>query len=196
MNDTAFTEIEHVIRDLLCAQVGESRRRHCESVAVTAGELSSRYGGDRRVSFLAGLGHDVARDLPASTLLAEAERLGLRVSTETRGLPLLLHAEVGAGLLQRAGVSHPVILEAVRRHIFGGPALSEEAKAVYAADLLEPGRSFGALLRRQAAVLDSLDEVVLLVARELMIYERRKGQPPNPETLAMVEELERRTGTT
>jgi predicted HD superfamily hydrolase involved in NAD metabolism len=165
-------------------------------VAATAADLSSRHGVDPRVSFLAGLGHDVARDLPERTLLVEAERMGLPISAEARRLPVLLHAEVGAGLLVRAGVRHPLILDAIRHHVFGGPGLSQEAKAVYAADLLEPGRCFGVLLRKRAAVLESLDEVVLLVARELLLYAYQAGQHPDPATLAMVEELERRKETT
>jgi predicted HD superfamily hydrolase involved in NAD metabolism len=172
--------------------VGRSGIRHCENVAVTAAELTVRFGGDGGLSYVAGLGHDVARGLPENTLLQQARAMGIWISPEAARGPLLLHGEVGARMLRDAGVTYPVVLEATRHHILGGPGLLQEARAIYAADLLEPGRTFARDLWSRAARLTSLDEVVLFVARALLNHYEGQGPSIGEPTLAMIEELEGR----
>jgi len=52
----------------------------------------------------------------------------------------VLHARVGAEIArERYGVRDEAVLEAIRAHTLGGPALSDVAKVVFLADALEPG---------------------------------------------------------
>lgn len=175
------------MRELL-DRLSPARRRHSEGVAQTARELAVRFGEPAEHAFLAGLAHDVARELPERELLSRAERLPVW-ERECR-TPVLLHGAVGAQMLRERGVADPVVLEAVRHHICGGTGLHSVSRLVYAADMLEPGRAFAAALRAEAAAARTLDQIVTLVARALLDHLRRQGLPPPPETVAMLTEIQ------
>lgn len=150
-----------------------------------------RFGLDAERAFAAGLGHDVARELTDEQMLAAVGRGGGQPTEAERARPVLLHGAAAEVLLRESGISDPVVLAAVRNHVAGGPGLDDVAKAVYAADLLEPGRGFARGLRRRARAAATLDEVVLLVADALSAYYRLQGLEPLPGTRLMVEELRR-----
>ncbi len=179
---------------LLLERLSPERRRHSLGVAQYARELAERFGFDPERSFIAGLGHDVARELPEERLAELAARCGGAPDGVAIARPVLMHGAAGEALLRESGVDDPVVLRAVRCHIAGGPALDEVAKAVYAADLLEPGRRFARGLRRRALAAASLDEIVLIVAEELAAHYRRKGFEPLDESRLMIEELRRGLG--
>ncbi len=105
-----------------------------------------------------------------------------------------MHGAAAEALLRENGVDDPVVLRAVRWHIAGGPALDDVAKAVYAADLLEPGAASRGSCGAGRSPAGSLDEIVLLVAEELAAYYRLKGFEPLAETRLMIEELRRGLG--
>ncbi len=193
MSATACTAPEEAIRQLLL-RLSPGRRRHSLGVARCARQLALRFGADAQRAYAAGLAHDVARELDGEEILAVVGRAGVQPTEAERQRPVLLHGVAAEVLLRESGVSDPVILGAVRSHVAGGPGLDAVAKAVYAADLLEPGRGFARGLRGRARAAASLDEVVLLVAEALASYYRLKDLEPLPATRLMIEEL-RRTGT-
>jgi predicted HD superfamily hydrolase involved in NAD metabolism len=173
-------------------------------VAREARDLARRFGFDEERAFAAGLGHDVARELDGAEILRAAGRGGVEPTAAERERPLLLHGVAGAVLLQERGLTDPVILAAVRSHVGGGPGLDAVSKAVYAADLLEPGRRFARGLRRRSRAAASgargardargasLDAIVLLVAETLAAYHSMQGLEPLPATRLMIEELRRK----
>jgi predicted HD superfamily hydrolase involved in NAD metabolism len=191
---TGCTSVEVRAIRLLVERLSPERRLHSLGVARYARELAERFGFDPQRSFVAGLAHDVARELPEERLAALAARCGGGPDRAAIVHPVLMHGAAGEALLRECGVHDPVVLRAVRCHITGGPALDEVAKAVYAADLLEPGRRSAKELRRRALAAASLDEIVLMVAEELAAHYGRKGFEPLEETRLMIEELRRGLG--
>lgn len=119
---------------------------HSLRVAEEAERLAPRLGADPRRARLAGLVHDVAKELPPGELSHLCRLAGLDTVSPEDG-PDLLHAPVGAWLLESWGLSDAKVLEAVRCHTTGCPGMGAEALAVYVADLVEPGRSFPGVTR-------------------------------------------------
>lgn len=124
--------------DLPAWAVAKSRRReHIERVRrlleswADALELPER---ERIRWCAAGTLHDVLRDAPP-------EELRSRVPPSFRHLPgKVLHGPAAAVRLRRAGVEDRGLLRAVACHTVGHPGLDAAGRALFVADVAEPGR--------------------------------------------------------
>ena len=125
--------------------ISPARYRHSLAVMELARELAAAYGAEPEEAAVAGLLHDVAREIEPGLLLALAEEWGLPLTEVDRKVPILLHGAVGAEILRREwNLENHRILTAVAQHITGGPAMSLLSQVVFIADYAEPGRRFPA----------------------------------------------------
>ncbi len=168
-----------------------SPKRYIHSLAVA--ELAQRwaglYGLDRERAYIAGLLHDVARDLPEQGLLSAAGQYQIPVDQVILENPLILHAQVGAAFIRTEWqILDAQILEAVARHTIPEPDMSDLAKVIYLADICEPNRRWwpGREILFNLAVQD-LDEAMAFGISETMLYLEEKGQVPHPHTLQVLE---------
>jgi len=161
-----------------------SRWAHSLGTARVARELAPRMGVDPGRAWVAGLVHDIARDLPPAELLSLAGRFGIFVDTVEREAPELLHGPVGAELARREmGVEDPEILEAVARHTVGGAGMRPLSLLLYLADFIEPNRHFpGVEEVREMAGRDP-ELAALWTMEKTIAYLFREGLPAHPTTL-------------
>lgn len=130
----------------------------------------------RAVGFL----HDVLREADPDTLRA-------RVAPEHRSMPgPLLHGPAGADRLRVAGVLDGELLTAVAWHTTGDVRFRTLGRALYAADYLEPGRSFLPEWRAElrARMPGDLDAVLREIVAARIANLVTKGRPVLPRTLA------------
>ena len=123
--------------------------------------------------------HDVVRDAPASELRSHA-------GPEFDGLPgKLLHGPAAAKLLRAEGVDDEPLLCAIAFHTLGDAAFDSIGRALYAADFLEPGRTFDPEMRAvlRARMPDALDEVVLDILRARINHLMEAGSTIHPRTI-------------
>lgn len=119
------------------------RYQHSLSVMKLAQELAVLYGVNPEKAGLAGLLHDVAREVEPNRLVAIAEETGLALSENELSAPVLLHGKVGKVLLASEwGINDPEILSAVALHVTGAPEMPLLAQVIFLADFAEPGRGF------------------------------------------------------
>ena len=124
------------------AELPKGLADHIGRVRGIARELADAHGIDADRAELTAAAHDVARHLPASRLLEEAERLGLAVNTVERHAPVLLHGPVGAAWLRADGaVADPEVLEGVHWHTTAHPDLAPVGRVVMLADKLDPAKA-------------------------------------------------------
>ncbi len=115
---------------------------HVERVRGIARELAEVHGVDAGLADLTAAAHDVARHLPGSRLLEEAEHIGLRIDAVERHAPVLLHGTVGAAWLRAEGsVTDVYALEGVHWHTTAHPDLSPVGRVVFLADKLDPAKA-------------------------------------------------------
>jgi 2-amino-4-hydroxy-6-hydroxymethyldihydropteridine diphosphokinase len=131
----------------------------------------------------AALFHDCLRDAPA-------EELRELVPDPTIPDPLL-HGPAAAVVLAREGESRTEVLEAVRWHTVGCCAWGVTGRALYMADYLEPGRSFGRADRAYLAarVPSDFDGTLRQVVRQRIEWTLREGHELPPQTVAFWNEL-------
>jgi nicotinate-nucleotide adenylyltransferase len=161
---------------------------HCRATALQAERLARRWGAAPDDAFVAGLLHDVCRELGADEVLSTARRHGLTIDALEEEYPVqLLHARVAAAEATEAGFAAPVA-EAICRHTLGGPRMTVLDECLFVADATAPGRTWKGVdeVRRQAMM--SLDAAALtLVARDIDRL-RARGREPHPLMLALYEE--------
>jgi len=160
---------------------------HAQAVAATAETLAGRYGVDPVASRLAGLLHDWCRDTPYDTLLVEAARRGIEITTVDLERPYLLHGPVGASMLFEAFPEMRLdIVRAVEVHTFGAPCMSDLDRIVYVADMIEPERDFrGVGKLRKAVASATLDELFTLAYARSISHIVRARRPLHPRTVVV-----------
>lgn len=170
--------------ELLAARLPPHRWEHSLGAAATARRLAPRLGVEAEKAWVAGLVHDIARDLPPAELLSLAGRFGILVDTVEMEAPELLHGPVGAELARRElGIEDPEILDAIRRHTVGGACLAPLSLLLYLSDFIEPGRRFpGAEQVRQEAERD-VELAALWAMEKTLCYLFHEGLPAHPVTL-------------
>ncbi|MGE0159109.1 MAG: HD domain-containing protein [Gemmatimonadales bacterium] len=167
---------------------GAARREHMGRVAALLGEWASALGlarDDQARWRAAGYLHDALRDERADVLRDQ-------VPPSARDLPgPVLHGPAAAERLRREGVDDAEILAAVASHTTGGAGLPMLAHALYAADYLEPGRTYGADVHAalRSRMPGDLEAVVRDVAGERMTRALQSRRPIHPDTLALWNEL-------
>lgn len=157
------------IRDELNKRLTEKRRNHCCYVSEWAGKIAGYDGYDVDKAILAGLLHDVAKQIPVDKLLEMALDNGLVVTTAERNNPHSLHGRVGAVISEKEfGVVDKEILAAIAYHS-GRPGMGRLEKIVFLSDYMQKLFSWGVDI--SPIVKDNgLDAAIMKVMHHVIKY--------------------------
>jgi len=128
---------------------------HSLGVEKTAVKLAKRFGADVHKAGLAGLLHDITKQMDNAAL---AQKYGLASVSEKT-----LHGPNAACWLKENGfVDDEEILLAIKYHTTGRADMSLLEKIIYMADYIEPNRDFEGVdvLRKKAE--EDIDEALLM----------------------------------
>ena len=162
------------------------RYEHILRVADLARQIALANQLDADRAYLAGILHDLARDLPDSELL----RLAPPEVPIDAAHPLALHGRAARTLLERWGYGDRLVLEAVEDHTTGPRSASPISACVYVADVSEPGRGVNHDIRELAMV--DLEGALAHAISSKVRYLRMRGIPVHPRTLAAYQGLQAR----
>jgi nicotinate-nucleotide adenylyltransferase len=177
-------------------RLSQPRFLHSRQVAVMASDLSAIFGLDSGAAYLAGICHDIGKQLVEEELFKLAKADKRPISPLEKRKPSLLHGRAGAVLLRKEyGLRDREILEAVAFHTTGSPAMGPLAKVIYIADKVESSREgvdprlrdFGEYAGTGERGLDRLFEKIL---RETIAWLRVKNIDPAEDALRLLEKLE------
>jgi len=175
---------ENRAEEIIRARLSENRYRHSMRVASVAREMARAFGLDENKAGLAGIVHDYAKGVPGYELLALArEHNLLEDEVETRS-PDLLHASVGAFLLQQEqGLADEEILDAVRNHTLGRVGMTDLEKVLFLADMIEPGRDYPGIERLRCLAWRDLNEGMIQAIELTLRYCMDRGRLIHPRTV-------------
>ena len=163
----------------------EHRFTHSLGVQYTSICLAMKYGYDLSKAELAGILHDCAKHYSAEKLIKICEKNKIPITDSERKSPFLLHAKVGALLaVDKYGVTDNTVLDAIRCHTTGKPAMTMLEKIVFVADYIEPGRNNAPNLDtlRQLS-FENIDEAVLAILQQTLDYLKGKKQDIDQHTV-------------
>lgn len=151
-------------------KLSEDRFLHSVAVAETAEKLALQYGADAEKAFLAGILHDVGKQLSLEEM-QELVYWPIQYPEEWIS-PDLLHSQASAAIAEKEfGITDREILDAIRRHTVGGANLSLLEKILYLADYIAPGRMQPGVDKvRDLAERDLLDQALLAAYEGTLDY--------------------------
>jgi len=175
------------MRALLQQSLKPKRYQHSIRVYETALKMAEHFHADRQKVALAALLHDCGRQIPKEESVAKAKELEIPVDTVEEAQPILLHAKLGVYYaVHKYGVSpdNTEVLDAIRYHSTGTADMTETAKIVFLADLIEPGRDFEGVEEIREASFQDLDKGMLLSYDNTIRYLLEDGLLIHPDAIA------------
>ena len=168
------------------------RYEHSKRVAETSAHLCKIHGLCEKKGFLAGISHDICKEIDENEMRRLALLDGRNESDLEKSKPCLLHGRAAATVLkQKFNVNDKDILDAVAFHTFGAVNLCDLGKIVFVADKIEPGRPQSTEEYRKNLYAMNLDEMTLCVLKENREYLEKKGKVAAPESIAWEKSLSR-----
>ncbi len=173
-------------------RVSKKRFEHCLRTADFAEKLAAMYGENEEKAWIAGMLHDLGRELSNEALHRIAAIKYSPAPWEEKH-PVLLHGKAAAVIAeQELGVEDQEILDAIAEHVSGEPEMSRLSKIIFIADYLEPGREYlqstsGAFLVGEAG----LDELLLFVLTQIFDHRKKEGKMIVEPALRLFDELTR-----
>jgi len=156
-----IVSIENDARACLDAE----RFKHSRNTALLSWDLCRRFGLDSEKGYLAGIAHDICKEIEESEVVSLARQDSGGISKLEQKRPGLLHARAAAVYVNKKyGIKDKDILEAIRYHTTGVRDMGPIAKVVYIADKIEMSRTgVDPILRKmsQESDLDTLFTEVL-----------------------------------
>lgn len=136
-----------------------SRFEHSLNVAKRAVYLADLYGEDGKKAEIAGLLHDICKNMPPEEQLQWAKKSAIIFDKSFLDQPQLWHGFAAAEYIQQElGIQDPAILDAVRYHTVGRAEMSTFEKIIFLADLTSEERSYPSADEVRDTVDQSLDE--------------------------------------
>jgi predicted HD superfamily hydrolase involved in NAD metabolism len=183
-------DIIEKIEQEVSKRIPKLRFDHSKRVAEMAEMLYRQWGGNREKLIIAGLLHDVARDIPGDKLMEIAQNNGYKIDEIEFQNPILLHAPVGAIIARKDfGISDEEILNCIRYHTTGRKGITINESIIYVSDFIEMGRTFPDAIAVRKIAFSNLKEAVLEETRFNICYLMKERIPVHPRTIEMFNDL-------
>lgn len=142
--------------------MGDYRYTHSLNVAQEAVTLAKMYGGDEHKAYIAGVLHDITKEIPKEEQLQIIRDGGIILDSVQQNAPKLWHAVSGSVYIQkRLGITDTDIINAVRYHTTGRAGMSLLEKIIYVADFTSAERSYDDVEIMREKSRKSLEEAIL-----------------------------------
>ncbi len=178
------------IKRYLEQNVTQSRLEHSMATSRMCGYLCNLFGIDEAPGKIAGIAHDIARELHDNEKIALAEKDIYTTTPYEREHPVLLHGRAGAVLLsEQFSLSDEPVLQAVRWHTTGHTGMGVIGKILFVADYIEPGRTHIDDAYRQKILKMSLDAMVLEILSKEITHLRNSGNAIVEDSILLYDDL-------
>lgn len=174
---------------ILAEKLNEKRYYHSLCVADEAKRLAEKYGADSEKCFLAGLLHDITKNLPAEEHLQIFETFGIMLTAE-EGSFKLWHAISGEAYIKNIlNITDSEILDAVRYHTTAKADMSLITKILYLADYTSRDRDYPDVDVMRVLVDSSLEEALKYSLKYTISDLLSENRVIHPDTLAAYNEV-------
>jgi len=169
------------IEAYLKKNMSSKRFEHSISTARTAEILCRIYGMNEEMGYIAGLVHDIGREMKLGKMVSLA-RKEFEVEAWELENPKLLHGKAGAVLIRKEfRIREEEILNAVAFHTLGHPLMMDLGKVIYISDYVEPRRKYFS---------QNLYYAIFTVLYKKLRYLEKKGRKPAPPTLELYNKIQ------
>lgn len=150
-------------KNILSLKLSKKRCTHSFNVADEARKLAEHYGYyDPDKAYLAGLLHDVCKEIPPEAQLEMVMKSDMDVTDAEIKSPPLHHAIAGAYYAKTVfGFTDEDFLNSIRYHTVGRGEMSRLEEIVYLADLISAERNYKDVSKMRKVSYQSIDKAML-----------------------------------
>ena len=177
------------MENIIKQRLSEKRFLHSMGVAKTARTIAEKIGADADKAYLAGLVHDVAKEMSFEEMInvcKKGEVVPDRIELQNKAL---LHAPAGAALLESLGITDADIKNAVRFHTVGRCGMSLLEKIIYLADMIEPSRQYPEVEALREMAEEDFYMAFVNALKFSIIWNMEKGRVVHEGTLHAYNEI-------
>lgn len=163
-------ELEKVL-EFLKENLDDFRYGHSIRVMEMAVELARIHGVDEEKAQMAGILHDSGKWKSREKTLQKVQDWGIILSEEERAEYNLVHGALSTYIAKNIfGIEDADVLNAIKNHITGRPAMSDLEKIVYIADMIEPARNYEFIDDFRAMAKVDLDRTMYEILNENLAH--------------------------
>jgi nicotinate-nucleotide adenylyltransferase len=133
-----YDEIYERVKNTL----SEKRFYHSECVVERAIEYAKIYGENEEKAKVAGILHDIAKEVPKEEKISTAEKYGIELNEEERKSPGILHGKIAAKIAEIEYDLDEDICNSISYHTTGRPNMTKLEKIIYLADYTGKDRKY------------------------------------------------------
>ncbi|MCH3971886.1 MAG: bis(5'-nucleosyl)-tetraphosphatase (symmetrical) YqeK [Oscillospiraceae bacterium] len=179
-------EAKRIIRPLL----GDYRFNHSVCVSEAAKKLAKQYGANVEKAEMAGMLHDIMKDIPCERQLQLMAEYGIVLTPLEQHAPKLWHAMLGAGYLRNAlGIDDQELLDSVRYHTTGRANMTLMDKIIFTADFISADRTYSNVEKFRKLAKKDLPKVMEAELAYTIEKLAKDGVPIHPDTFAAYNEI-------
>ena len=158
-------DIERVdkIQEELKTMLSEKRYHHSIGTMKMAEELARQYGIDTEEAGLAGLVHDMAKELTEEESLKYMKENNIEIDEIEQKNAKLLHAKIGADMAKKRYGFPENMQKAILYHTTAYPEMDMLAKIIFIADKAEENRKYEEVETVRNLAKKDLDECILYI---------------------------------
>ncbi|MBO5299345.1 MAG: bis(5'-nucleosyl)-tetraphosphatase (symmetrical) YqeK, partial [Clostridia bacterium] len=176
--------------EILRSRVNEKRYAHCLGVAKTAVYLAEKYGADPKKAEIAGLLHDITKNLSNSEQIVYCRENGIPLDENELYAPQVIHAKTAEFFVRtELGLSDEEILSAIRYHTTGRAGMTLLDKIIYVSDFIEPTRDYSDVDHYRALADENLDTALLEGLKWIICNAVTNNKPMHPAAIEMFNNL-------
>lgn len=178
------------MKKIMKERLSEKRFNHCVNVSKMAKKLAKIYNVEEEKAEVAGLLHDIAKELTNAELLGYAQKYNLDYEDIPQESINILHAEVGAELAKEFFRVDKDIKMAIAYHTVGNRNMSLLEKIVFIADKISEERDYNEVEQiREYAINNQIDKAIHMFLERWLANMKEKGKIPNKNSLEILEAL-------
>lgn len=175
-----FEAYVKLVRETLSAY----RFHHSVCVAEKARELAEKHGLDGDKAYLAGILHDITKEMPLSEQERLIEENGHVLTSVEKGNHRVYHQMSGAAYVKNVlAVTDEDILGGIRYHTTGHEGMTEFEMIIYLADFTSADRDYPDVDTMRAKTEESLLEGMLYSLKHTITSVVKENRLLHPDTL-------------
>lgn len=154
-------EIEK-LREYAKSRMSEKRYKHSLGVEKTAAKLAKKYGANEGNASIAGILHDITKELSYEEQLQCCKEFGIILDEVENNEPKILHPLTAAYFVKiKLKIENEDVFQAIRNHTTARKGMSTLEKIIYLADFIEPNRSFEGVEELRKLAAEDLDKAMI-----------------------------------
>ena len=149
---------------LLCDvkdKLSKHRSQHCINVAEEAVKLAKLYGENEKNAYIAGLLHDIMKELDKNEMLEYIKSSDKNIEEAELDNSALWHGIASSIYAEKIGIDNIDILNAIRYHTVARENMSKLEKIIYLADMVSADRNYPDVDVMRKLTYESLDKAML-----------------------------------